>query len=276
MYENIEQPNAKDIMTERIYMVPSSATFEDLVSIMSDKRVSAVIVIDGKAGEKPRYYIITHTDIIDFLIKQKGCGDIYEVTLKEIMKGPIDIIDEDTSLDVLIRYMTDHGYKRVLVGKNGEPTGIVSTQDILAWNNQYFKLSKPAILMVMDNETSIILAKHIFKENFTKELNNELFEVYGGALSTISAITEELFNQSGQLRVLEKDNYVILFDPRKIITGMLICSHNSIELRRLLSIFMNRFEEKFKKMLYSVNFRSLGKSEVDISSLVDIFTPAKI
>ena len=104
--------------------------------------------------------------------------------------------------------MHEKGYKRVLVGRSGTPTGILSTRDILAWNNSYFKPAKPFILMIMDNDTSIILGKHVFKENFPHKLNNELIEAAAENDEELIICSEVYPNETGWNKIANKSNGV--------------------------------------------------------------------
>ena len=256
-------------MTRYVLMLPSSAAFGDLVELMYKNRVSAIVINNP---ETQNYYIISHTDVIEFLHKVRiPSGDIYTIPLKNIMKSPVQIIDQNISVDKVIRLMNEHGYKRLVLGKNGIPTGIISARDILLWNNKFFRPGKPLILLVVDNDTSILIAKHTFKDNLEREINDDLIEIYGGALASINTITNEVIHAVGKMRVLQKDNYSILFEPREEITGILVATYNNIELRRRLFAFVESFIESHKKLLESEYYSNKAKEEIDISHSIQMF-----
>ncbi|MCP4762690.1 MAG: CBS domain-containing protein [archaeon] len=281
----IEHPTAKDLLSIGT-ILPSSAKLGDLLRVMHINHLSAVIITDG---EPIQYYIITHSDIIAFLyninlhqkvrVREEGVStrdhkklpNINDIPLSSIMHGPIGIFDEDLSIDIIIREMANRGYKRLLVGKKGQPSGIINVEDILAWNNLYFKSSKPIMLIILDNESSIIIGKHIFQENVKEDTKSDLIELFGGALQSISAITEEIFTQSGEMRILRKDNYTILFEPRDKVTGIMICDNNSIQLRSRLHIFTSNFCVEFESIISNENFNDMPKMELDIKDLAMIF-----
>lgn len=273
----IDHPIAKDIMTPYVHMLPSIAKFKDLLELMYEKRVSAIIIykMDKEIkNPKKNYYIISQTDIVDYLFKNKNCDDIYEVPLSEIMKGPINMVDQETPIDLVIRIMTEKGYKRVLISKNDEPVGVVSTKDVLMWNNLYFKPSKPILLMVIDNKSSILLGQYIFRENIEQNPDRNIIELYGGALSSISNIADEIVQHSGQMKVLQKENATILLEPKNDVTGILICDNNSIELRERLHEFIERFVEEYNLILNSKTYK-VTKPNIDLSNLIGIFGPIK-
>ncbi len=266
----ISMPSARDLMTRYVLMLPSSAHFGDLIELMYKNKVSAIVINNP---ETQSYYIVSHTDVITFLhnSRRKQSNEIIETPLKKIMKSPVQIVNQNISIDKAIRLMNDRGHKRLVLGKNGIPTGIISTRDILMWNNRFFKAGKPIMLLVLDNETSILIAKHKFKENLTREINDDLVEIYGGALSSINTITNEVIHADGKMRILQKDNYSVLFEPRDKITGILVATHNNIELRRRLFAFVDSFSETHKLLLDSDKYDTTPKEEIDISEWIPLF-----
>lgn len=274
--ESVEHPVASDIMTPYVYWLPSTANFLDVVRMMYEKRVSAIIIREAAKG---KYFVISHSDVVEFLVKRReareGFCDVLDVPVAQLMRGPVDLIDDDAPLDRIIHKMFQKGYKRVLIGKAGapEPSGIISTQDILTWNNSYFKPAKPIALLVADNDSAVIIAKHLFRENFGAGINDELIELFGGALSSIGKMTDEILHQSGQMRTLRKENYTILFEPHQVVTGILICNNNSIELRRRLHNFVERFCRQYRELLESAAYGYAKPAELDIAELAAMFSP---
>ena len=277
--EKLEHPLAKDLMTSHVVMLPSNAKFRDLVNLMYDKRLSAVIIHDKDSED---YYLISHSVVIDFLKKDidiHGYNDIYEVPLLHIMRGPIKIINKYTPIDDVIRLMTERGYKRVLIGDKKKPVGILSVRDIISWNNKYFQKSEPILIMLIDNSSSILIGKHIFADNSnnvkTKRIiNKDLLDLYGGALSSLNAISDEVLSNSGETYVIQKEKYSILLEPRNKVTGILISTQNSISLRRRLFDFMNRIEKDFT-IFNDENYMKRPKLTINLDKYMEIFTSKK-
>jgi CBS domain-containing protein len=262
-------PSARDLMTKYVLMLPSTANFSELVDLMFKNRISAVVINDPEAQ---KYYIISHTDVIEFLYNSKdNPKDIFKSSLQSIMKSPVEIIDQNISIDKAIRLMNERGHKRLVLGNHGFPTGIISTRDILLWNNRFFHAGKPIMLLVLDNETSLLIAKHKFKENLAREVNDDLVEIYGGALASINNITNEVIHATGKMRILQKDSFSILFEPREKITGILVATYNNIELRRRLFAFVECFMEKYGTFFNSESYANHPKEEIDVSPWVDKF-----
>lgn len=265
---------AGEIMTPHVIMLDTNSTFKDVIKSLDENDISAVFIEDTSKDE---YFIITKTDIINFL-NDRGMGEhnLANISVKKIMKGPTTMLDIDTPIDSIIRFMSEHNYKRVLISKDNKPAGVVSTRDIMKWNNTYFKPAKPQILLFMDNINSTFIAKHIYEENIGDDVQQELIDIYGGAISTISAITDEVIKSSGTMRQLLKEKRSILFEPYKGITGILISDYNSIELRRKLKIATEKLYEMNSNLIDNKHKKKMGVNvNLDINSLVPIFEKDK-
>ena len=132
---------AGEIMTPYVIMLKTDATFRDVIDILHKNNITAVFIYDDN---KDDYFIISQTDIINYL-EEGGMfqQNLSKIHVSEIMQGPIDMLDFETPIDNIIRFMTRRKYKRVLISKEGEAVGVVSTRDIMMWNNTYFKQAKP-------------------------------------------------------------------------------------------------------------------------------------
>ncbi|MFX1572737.1 MAG: cyclic nucleotide-binding/CBS domain-containing protein [Promethearchaeota archaeon] len=261
---------AGEIMTPHVIMLDTNSTFKDVITSLHENDISAVFIEDPS---KEEYFIVTKTDIINFL-NDRGMEEhnLSDISVKEIMKGPTIMLDIETPIDTIIRFMIEHNFKRVLISKDSKPAGVVSTRDIMKWNNTYFKPAKPQILLFMDDINSTFIAKHIYQENIGDDVQQELIDIYGGAISSISAITDEVIKSSGTMRQLLKDKRSILFEPYKGITGILISDYNSIELRRKLKIATEKFYETYSNLIDDKHKKERGINvNLDINSLVPIF-----
>ncbi len=270
--EELDHATAAAVMTPHVHMLPSTATFADVVKTMHDEEISAVFIHDATSDN---YYIVSKTDIVYFLhhygLVEK---DIGQVPVTRLMIGPVDMIEQDTPLDLVIRYMVEHQYKRVLISRDGKPVGVVSERDVMVWGDKYFKVAQPQVLLFMENQSSIFVGKHTFQENLNKKLDKDLIELYGGALTSISAITDEVLQQPGKMMRLEKDNRTILFESWHEITGILICTGNSIELRRRLHEATEQFYTKHQALFESPNYK-YNLKEFDIDQILSFFSKKK-
>jgi CBS domain-containing protein len=246
---------AEDIAHVGVYMVEKNDSLMKVLDLLDKKNISAVIVED--LDDLKHFYVISHGDIIKFLVQQRNYLDfmgvvagsrslMQDVKAKDIMRGPIEIISRETPIDEIIKSMHVSGYKRVIVGNDqGQPIGIVSSRDILAWNSDFFRKGNPILICVMENTSGIILAKKFFRQEF----GEDMLELFGGSISAITSITSEVLKKSGNLRVIEKDYYDILLETKNEITAILVVDHQSIDLRKKLQGFIDQFYKKNEKLI---------------------------
>ena len=269
--DSIEHPGAQDIMTPRIYMLNPNQTFGELIELMDEKLISAVVIHDESMNQ---YNIISHSDIVRFLHKhQCKFENLSSESLYKMMTGPMGAVDIEDSVDDIIRFMNESGLKRVLVKENGKAVGIISTKDVIKWSSDYFKKANPLVLLIIENKSGVCLAKYICSTVDLTRMNKDLIEIFGSAINSISSITEEVFKETGNLRIVRKDAYTILFEPHEEITGILICDNNNIDLRRKLHAITDLFLLKYDHLLKSKQFQNGYYEEIDISEICEIIDP---
>ncbi|MBN1214141.1 MAG: CBS domain-containing protein [Candidatus Lokiarchaeota archaeon] len=267
---NRESFAAKEIMTPYVVLLDDKARLKDIINLLDKHKISAVFIHNKDDKD---YYIVTKTDIINYL-NNGGMNNINlgEISIKTIMKGPIELIDAKTPIDKIIRFLIDNNYKRTLISENGKAIGVVSTKDIMKFNNTYFKPAKPQILLFMDNFNSTFIAKHIYKENLEDDISPDLIDIYGGALTSISIITNHIIKKSGAMRQLIKDRRSIILEKYKGITGILISDYNSLDLKQKLYLATREFYRKHEEIIENSHNQETGISlELEINSVVPIF-----
>ncbi len=267
---NRESYVAKEIMTPYVVLLDDKAKLRDIITLLDKHKISAVFIHNKDDID---YYIVTKTDIINYL-NNGGLNEINlgEMSIKTIMKGPIELIDAKTPIDKIIRFLIDNNYKRTLISENGKAIGVVSTKDIMKFNNTYFKPAKPQILLFMDNFNSTFIAKHIYKENLEDDISPDLIDIYGGALTSISIITNHIIKKSGTMRQLIKDRRSIILEKYKGITGILISDYNSLDLKQKLYLATRKFYRKHEEIIENSHNQETGISlELEINSVVPIF-----
>ncbi|MHA1672318.1 MAG: CBS domain-containing protein [Promethearchaeota archaeon] len=243
---------AADIAHVGVYLLEKSDLLLDVITLMERKHISAVVIEDIQ--DFSSYYIISHRDLIHFFAKrrklfelQDNSGQGFEllknIRASEIMRGPLEIIAKSTPIDEVVHLMNEKGYKRVIVGNNkDQPIGIISTKDIIAWTKEILPKGAPMVLAVIENVTGLILSKHVFKD----EISEEYLDLLGGVLTAIEGITDEVMQNSGDLRFIEKDFYDIMLEQTENVTIILVCDESSIDLRIKLQIFTDRYMHQFK------------------------------
>ena len=141
---------ARDIMTENVIVVKNDDTVNNLIRIFVEKGISCAPVVncdDRLVG------IVTKTDILgyfmdidlhisvkeafhDFMEFYSEHKDMEKLMDKELNVGSIMTPDpitagEETTVESLARTMIDNNIHRLIITKDTEITGIVSTLDIL-------------------------------------------------------------------------------------------------------------------------------------------------
>jgi CBS domain-containing protein len=111
-----------------IYSVPSDASVFSAIELMADKRVGALLVIDGDrlAG------IISERDYARKIILQgRSSTDTF---VREIMTPSPVTIGCDTSVDEAMRVMTENRIRHLPVLRNdGSVAGVLSIGDLVKW-----------------------------------------------------------------------------------------------------------------------------------------------
>ena len=245
----------EDMAHKGVFLVDKNTDLLKVLQLMDKKQISAVVVED--LDDLSNYYIISHTDIIRFLVKERSQLDylgllvggktlMQETKAKDIMRGPIDIIHKDTPIDELIGIMLKTGYKRAIVGnEKNQPIGIISTKDIIKWNSVLLPPGIPFLVCVMEIDSGLVLCKNFFKQDIT----DGFLSILGGSISAISGLTSEILKHSGNVRLIEKDNYEIMLETHESITAFLVVDRSSITLRRKLQSFLRQFRKKYAKEL---------------------------
>lgn len=263
--EDLDHTIARDIMTPEVFMLPVEASLREVVDLMSDKQVSACFFENEKDGN---YYIITHTDMINFLYaKGNSKYRLEDIPASEIIQGPVKMIDQSISIDQAIHFLKKHHFKRTLVCSGSKAIGVLSIMDLLEWNNKYFRAGKPQVLLFIDNESGVMIGKHFFTQNLDVDVDKDLVELFGGALRSIEHITNEVMGMKNEMKNLVGEKHAILFEVFFDITGILVCDRKSLELHQKLHSAVRAFYSQYQEDIAS----SKLKHEYDVSKVAEIF-----
>ena len=114
----------RDVMTPDPTICPSATTARDAAAMMRDKDIGNVLVQDdgGSLG------IVTDRDIVTRAVANGR--DPSDVRLGEICTPDIKTVSVDTSVDEVIRLMSDLAIRRVPVCEGDKPVGIVALGDL--------------------------------------------------------------------------------------------------------------------------------------------------
>jgi CBS domain-containing protein len=223
---------AREIMTTPLVIVDPNSPLKEVVHQMARYHISDVIV--QEKGKKDAY-MITHGDIIRWL--DIHTRNIRRLRAKHLMHGPVMPVLETDSIQKAIQIMCDKGIKRVLVENDeGDKVGIITVKDILLWNSTLLKEGTPYVLVAVAKDTGVLLFEYQFPVPADFSLLST--DLLGLGLTAIGSMTSELLQQSGELRVIRKEKYVIMLEETKYLKGILVANQESIGLRKGLQEFV--------------------------------------
>jgi len=141
---------ARDIMTRNVIVVEDNASINKLIGIFVENKISCVPVVNNK---NKLIGIVTKTDVLSYFMDidlhislNENLKDILEygseygdleitsdtdVTVGTIMTQNPIIVEENCSIEFLAKTMIEHNIHRLIVKKDNDIAGIVSTLDIL-------------------------------------------------------------------------------------------------------------------------------------------------
>ncbi|MGP6220287.1 CBS domain-containing protein [Caldiplasma sukawensis] len=122
---------AEDIMVTIPDPVPPDLTVEQATKIMSRDHRGYVLV-----GEKNDVKgIVTEWDFVNSIIAAER--DPKTVKISEIMSKELISVEPDTPTRKITEIMSKKGVRRILVGKNGKYSGIITSKDIIRIFDDY-------------------------------------------------------------------------------------------------------------------------------------------
>ena len=111
--------------SQDIVTITPDAGVRDLIALLAEHNVGALIVsTDGTTVEG----IVSERDVVRHLHHD---GTVVNNTVGAIMTTEVETCDTDTTLDDLMKMMTDHRVRHVPVVHDGRLVGIVSIGDIV-------------------------------------------------------------------------------------------------------------------------------------------------
>jgi CBS domain-containing protein len=117
---------------ERVYTrdfvaAPRTASLEEAARAMREFHVGTLVVVDSSDGEREVVGILTDRDLV---VRGLAEGlDARRTRVEKIMAPVVASVPEDAELDEALGRMRAAGVRRLLVTKDGEPSGIVSLDD---------------------------------------------------------------------------------------------------------------------------------------------------
>jgi len=126
--------SVRDVMTKEPRVVRRDTSVQEVVATMSKYDISSVIVVQ----EKRPVGLITHKDIISKIVQTRIPPDAVKAI--EVMTTPVVTISEDASIEEAARVMSKKHIKKLVIVRDGELVGIITSSDLVRVAPQMTKL----------------------------------------------------------------------------------------------------------------------------------------
>jgi CBS domain-containing protein len=115
-----------DLMTRELVTVPPSASVAEAATIMGEKRVSSILVMDGD----DMLGIFTERDIVRALAQHHDASghEVSEWMTSNPTTAPVDL-----PIPEALQVMLDGGYRHLPIKDGAKVAGVVSMRDISRW-----------------------------------------------------------------------------------------------------------------------------------------------
>lgn len=124
----------RDVMTKEPRVVRRDTSVQEVVATMSKYDISSVIVVQ----EKRPVGMITHKDIVSKIVQPRIPPDAMKAI--EVMTTPVVTISEDASMEEAARLMSKKHIKKLVVVRDSELVGIITSSDLVRVAPQMTKL----------------------------------------------------------------------------------------------------------------------------------------
>jgi CBS domain-containing protein len=121
--------NVGEICSKRIVSVHTGAPLSEVVALMRDEHVGAVIVTQSPP-ERLVVGIVTDRDILRAQLGR--AGDLSSLAVTDVMTRDPLVVSETASISEAIRLLRQRGVRRApVIGGDGELRGMISTDDLV-------------------------------------------------------------------------------------------------------------------------------------------------
>ena len=154
-YKAINEP-IRTLMVKDVFSVLTTATMEEAIKRMIERRVGGLPVIDE---EGKIWAIITERDVINLFT-----GKISGVKVSEVMSEKVHAISPSTTIFEAAKLMTSQGFRRLPLVMDKKLVGIVTVMDIVRYfgSKQVFQhLQAGTVTKVLQTPVTEIAAKNV-------------------------------------------------------------------------------------------------------------------
>ncbi len=126
----------KFFMEDQIISVNSDSSVKETVQVMSEKKIGAVLISDGKDFVG----IFTETDLLRKVVAVES--DLKTVNIKDVMSHPLMTIDMNSSMVAAFVIMQQKNLRHLAVTDKKQVIGILSIKDIANYYVEKFRPKK--------------------------------------------------------------------------------------------------------------------------------------
>lgn len=139
----------RDIMTEEVVTTSPEGKLSEVVSVMADKNISCVVVIENGRPVG----IITERDLSQKILS-KQLNPVH-MRAKDIMTSPILSVSPDTEYNTAIDMMETNHIRRVAIVEDHKLVGLVTGSDIMSKSKNINSYNK-RLLFYQNVQTYVI------------------------------------------------------------------------------------------------------------------------
>lgn len=136
----MSNPEAMDtikfFMEDQIVSVNSDNNVKETVQVMSEKKIGAILISDGKDF----IGIFTETDLLRKVVAVEA--DLQSVKIKDVMSHPLMTIDMNSSMVAAFVIMQQKNLRHLAVTDKKQVIGILSIKDIANYYVEKFRPKK--------------------------------------------------------------------------------------------------------------------------------------
>jgi len=178
----INEP-VRSIMTQQMTTLPDSASINDAIDIIVNRRVGGMPIVDN---DGVLVGIVTERDVMKVLATERS-----GLCVNDIMSTALRITNPDCPIRIVTRDMTTNRFRRLPVVSNDVVYGIITTTDIMKYlgtKKVFSQLKTGDIDEVMDLAVRNLVSGNLFTispERSINEAAREMVDRNVGALPVI-------------------------------------------------------------------------------------------
>jgi CBS domain-containing protein len=173
----------RSIMTQQMTTLPDSATIDDAIEIIINRKVGGMPIVDN---DGVLVGIVTERDVMKVLATERS-----GLCVNDIMTTALRVTDPDCPIRTVTRDMTNHRFRRLPVVSNDIVYGIITTTDIMKYlgtKKVFSKLETGDVAEVMDLAVRNLVSGKLFTTSPERSINEaarDMLDRNVGALPVI-------------------------------------------------------------------------------------------